>query len=73
MSTLVEENVEKIVASWRGGAAPVDGWKSPAGPMFVAGEFAEADLTSMAVTPRCGSNTTRNSCYQESTVWLICC
>ena len=73
MPTLTEEDVERVVASWRGRAEPLDGMESPAGPLFVAGEYAEADLTDTGQGRPCGSASTRQSCYQESSVWLICC
>ena len=47
MRTLGMRQVEQVVAGWRGAGEPVEGWESPAGPLFPSGEHAEADLTTV--------------------------
>lgn len=56
MHTLTHESAETIAASWRSGAA-VD---SPAGPLYTAGKFAEADIAAP------GRALTRLSCLARS-------
>ncbi|MFI7708215.1 DUF6229 family protein [Nonomuraea sp. NPDC049480] len=74
MPTLTLNQAETIVAGWRTGAEPVAGWKSPAGPLFPSGEYAEADIsaTITAGVSICGTACTW-SCLQSSRVRLACC
>lgn len=45
MPTIAPERAEQIVAAWRGGVEPVDGWENPSGPLYPSGAYAEADIT----------------------------
>lgn len=56
MYTLTHENAETLAASWRSGA----GADSPAGPLYTAGRFAEADIAAP------GRAFTRLSCLARS-------
>jgi hypothetical protein len=71
MQAMTLQQAETIVAGWRGGRQPADGWESPAGPLF--GDHAEADITlsGMRVTT-CGTNCTM-SCVMDSKVVRMCC
>ncbi|MBO4272323.1 DUF6229 family protein [Microbispora sp. NPDC004025] len=50
------ERSEEIVAAWRSGA-DVEGWDSPAGPLFI-GEYAESEITLTALDTRLASSCT---------------
>jgi len=56
---------EEVVARWRNG-----GEQNPAGPLFVAGEFAEADMTNGCGTGGC-SYTCGTNCTGSGICW--CC
>ncbi|MEV0731538.1 DUF6229 family protein [Polymorphospora sp. NPDC050346] len=45
MSTLAPERADEIIKSWLTGTELVDGWDNPAGPLFLGGIYAEADIT----------------------------
>lgn len=45
MPTLTPERADDIIAGWLAGTEVVDGWDNPAGPLFVGGKYAEADIT----------------------------
>ncbi|WP_208758842.1 MULTISPECIES: DUF6229 family protein [Microbispora] len=47
---------EEIVSAWRSGA-DVEGWDSPAGPLFI-GEYAESEITLTALDTRRPSSCT---------------
>lgn len=73
MQALTLEQAETIVADWRRGRQSADGWESPAGPLFAAGEYAEADLTwSGAWLGTCGTNCSV-SCAMNSKIVRTCC
>lgn len=57
MPTIAPERAEQIVAGWRSGVAPVDGWENPSGPLYPSGEYAEADITMTGarISGRCGT------------------
>lgn len=60
MTESVRRNAEKaMIAKWREDA----GIGNPAGPLFVGGDFAEADIVgdTMAMTDRCGTGCTASS------------
>lgn len=57
MSTDRVVRVERVVAGWRGAGEPVEGWESPAGPLFPSGEYAEADLTAAAPCTKLATDT----------------
>ncbi|WP_433257235.1 DUF6229 family protein [Streptosporangium sp. CA-135522] len=51
------EQAEEIIAGWRSGTEPIEGWDNPAGPLLSSGEYAESEIT-MAGVPesgRCGT------------------
>jgi hypothetical protein len=54
--TLTNESAETLAASWRSGAAA----DSPAGPLYTAGKFAEADIAAP------GRALTRYSCQART-------
>lgn len=58
MTSTELRDAERIVAGWRSGH-PVE-LDSPAGPLYAAGEYAEADLimSELARTLRCGTDCT---------------
>jgi hypothetical protein len=74
MPTLTLDRAETIVTGWRTGTAPVDDWKSPAGPLFPSGEYAEADISASitAAISICGTVCTY-SCLRSSNINLACC
>ncbi|BCJ70107.1 DUF6229 family protein [Polymorphospora rubra] len=45
MSTLAPERTDEIIKSWLTGTELVDGWDSPAGPLFLGGRYVESDIT----------------------------
>jgi predicted Zn-dependent protease len=46
MPTLTPERADEVIAAWLGGAEDVvAGWDNPAGPLFIGGKYAEADIT----------------------------
>jgi hypothetical protein len=52
---------EEIVAQWRRTADPLAGLANPAGPLYVSGRYAEADILTAGVgtgngTGRCGTD-----------------
>ncbi|TYB68722.1 hypothetical protein FXF51_09310 [Nonomuraea sp. PA05] len=49
MAPMTAELAERIVAGWRGDTRPVEGWDSPAGPLFAGGDYAESDITMEAI------------------------
>jgi hypothetical protein len=44
-ASLTPERADVIIAGWLAGIDVVGGWDSPAGPLFVSGKYAEADIT----------------------------
>lgn len=44
MPTLTPERADDIIAGWLTGTDVVDGWDNPAGPLFISGKYAEADV-----------------------------
>ncbi|MEV0389798.1 DUF6229 family protein [Nonomuraea sp. NPDC050643] len=62
---MTAELAERIVAGWRGGRPSVEGWDSPAGPLFASGEYAEADITMEAIFAATGC--TGAGCPQPTT------
>jgi hypothetical protein len=46
---LTNEQAERIAESWRTGFQSVEGWDSPAGPLFASGAYAESDITMEAI------------------------
>lgn len=44
MPTMAPERADEIVNGWLGGT-DLQGWDNPAGPLFVSGKYAEADIT----------------------------
>jgi hypothetical protein len=71
MSTLTIEQAEQVAIGWRTGSQSSEEWTSPAGPLFVSGEFAEADASGWST--KCGTNCTVWSCIGDSDVVAICC
>jgi hypothetical protein len=68
------EQAEAIVAGWRGGLAPAEGWDSPAGPLFPSGEHAETDITmSRMWLQTCGTNCSSASCLANTNIVVNCC
>ena len=53
MPELTEEQVDRIVDAWRTGKT-ADGWDNPAGPLFAAGDYAEAEITMEAILASTG-------------------
>lgn len=45
MPALTPERADDIIAGWLAGTDVVDGWHNPAGPLFISGKYAEADIT----------------------------
>ncbi|HEX2419730.1 MAG TPA: DUF6229 family protein [Micromonosporaceae bacterium] len=64
MSPVELQSAEQVVARWRSGADA----DSPAGPLFLSGEYAEADITqswrTWTISGRCGTACTGSSIYQ---------
>ncbi|MDP9864480.1 MULTISPECIES: DUF6229 family protein [Streptosporangium] len=56
MSVTIEK-AEEIIAAWRAGEEPGDGWDSPAGPLLPSGEYAESEITMTGppISGRCGT------------------
>lgn len=44
-TTLAPERADEIITRWLDGTDPVDGWDSPAGPLFMSGKYAEYEIT----------------------------
>lgn len=61
MPMMSVELAEQIVAGWRGGR-PVDGFDSPAGPLFASGEYAEADITMESIFAASGCTAQTAEC-----------
>jgi len=55
MPNLTDAQVDEIVAAWRTGKE-ADGWENPAGPLFAAGTYAEAEITMEAIFASTGCN-----------------
>ncbi len=45
MPTIAVERAEDIVTGWRSGLALLDAPENPAGALYQAGDYAEADIT----------------------------
>ena len=66
MQTMTPEAADRIAAQWRAGAAE----DNPAGPLYAAGKFAEADIASP------GRTLTRLSCFARTACTAqgsLCC
>ena len=61
-------SAEEIVAGWRTGRT-VDGWDSPAGPLFSSGAYAEEDIT----FTEAGCTATSGCTQSCATSWMIIC
>ncbi|MEV0612871.1 DUF6229 family protein [Nonomuraea sp. NPDC050404] len=68
MARMTAELAGQIVAGWRGGPQPVEGWDSPAGPLFSSGDYAEADITMEAIFAASGC--TGAGCPQPTTTQI---
>jgi hypothetical protein len=74
MPSLLAEEVERIAVSWRTGTHAVDGWTSPAGPLFVGGGFAEADIAEAgAGNPNSLCSACSLSCLYGTKIPVNCC
>jgi hypothetical protein len=61
MPMMTVELAEQIVAAWREGR-PVEGWASPAGPLFAGGENAESDITMESIFAASGCTAQTAEC-----------
>ncbi len=56
------DRAEEIIAAWRSGSDPVEGWDNPAGPLLTGGAYAESEIT--MIYPRtnnyCGTDCTNS-------------
>jgi len=74
MSTPTGDHGEAIATAWRTGTPTVEEPESPAGPLFVSGRFAAADLANETkVSTLCGTWCTRVSCAGDSAFFHVCC
>jgi hypothetical protein len=44
MPTMAPEQADEIITGWLAGI-DLQGWDNPAGPLFISGKYAEADIT----------------------------
>ncbi|GII66143.1 hypothetical protein Skr01_62280 [Sphaerisporangium krabiense] len=56
------ERSEEIIAAWRSGAADIDGWENPAGPLL--SRYAESELTTAFIETRRASACTGSFTHQ---------
>ncbi|GAA3815805.1 hypothetical protein GCM10022226_40700 [Sphaerisporangium flaviroseum] len=58
MSEVTTEQAARIIAGWRSGVQTIEGWESPAGPLFALGEYAEGDITMESILAASGCTQT---------------